>query len=452
MLGRAHVTDYSKYKSIVFIDTMVVLHGQPLDKQPWKEIDPFGPILVLIVPQVQTEIDKRKLDGRLSARARAFSRLIRPSVSKGGEPIQIVSGPPVVDIGMAFPKQIPWEKLDLDKGEGDDVIVAQILHLSDLPPSLAVLISHDGNPLAKASRHGIKVAPLSDKWLLSPEPSPAEKENTRLRAVVEEFQKTEPGLEVEVSIEAVSTVKAYKVEPLSKDEQKALHQRLVQENPRNDVSPSHLHWARAGSTYDYNKYCDRTLFRHATNFHDRVETMFNQHEFCVQIKNAGSIPAENLIVEITSSGASIRRHFTIYKLQGPSAPKARSPFDLQMPHFPGFPTPIGRHEMVFAKDADGGQRVEVHCQDFRQGRTWRFAGIVAIDSTTDKLDITTRVTAANLRGEIKESASVDVQLEAVRVEELVDILAFKFRVDFPMRQRCREELGAENWKWFREVY
>ena len=117
MLGRAHVTDYSKYKSIVFIDTMVVLHGQPLDKQPWKEIDPFGPILVLIVPQVQTEIDKRKLDGRLSARARAFSRLIRPSVSKGGEPIQIVSGPPVVDIGMAFPKPIPWEKLDLDKGK-----------------------------------------------------------------------------------------------------------------------------------------------------------------------------------------------------------------------------------------------------------------------------------------------------------------------------------------------
>ena len=74
------------------------------------------------------------------------------------------------------------------------------------------------------------------------------------------------------------------------------------------------------------------------------------------------------------------------------------------------------------------------------------------NSTTDKLDITTRVTAANLRGEIKESASVDVQLEAVRVEELVDILAFKFRVDFPMRQRCREELEAENWKWFREVY
>ena len=88
---------------------------------------------------------------------------------------------------MAFPKPIPWEKLDLDKGEGDDVIVAQILHLSDLPPSLAIMISHDGNPLAKASRHGIKVAPLSDKWLLSPEPSPAEKENTRLRAVVEKL-------------------------------------------------------------------------------------------------------------------------------------------------------------------------------------------------------------------------------------------------------------------------
>jgi len=104
------VIDFSRYKSIVFIDSMVVLHGQPLDRQPWKEIDPIGPILVLIVPQVQTEIDKRKLDGRLSTRARAFNRLIRPSVLKGGDAIQIVSGPPVVDLGMAFPRPIPWEK------------------------------------------------------------------------------------------------------------------------------------------------------------------------------------------------------------------------------------------------------------------------------------------------------------------------------------------------------
>lgn len=330
------MTDYSKYKSIVFIDTMVVLHGQPLDKQPWKEIDPLGPILVLIVPQVQTEIDKRKLDGRLSARARAFNRLIRPSVLNGGEAIQIVSGPPTVDLGIAFPKPIPWETLDLDKGEGDDVIVAQIMHLPDLPPGLAVLISHDGNPLAKASRHGIKVAPLSDKWLLSPEPSPAEKEAARLKAALEEFQKTEPELEVEVSIEAASPVKSYRVERLSQDEQKALHQRLIQENPRKDVGPSHLHWATAGSSYKYKEYCDRTLLVHATNFHDRVATMFNQHEFCVQIKNAGPIPAENLIVEITSLGGSIRNHFTIYKLQGPSAPKAPSPFDIQPLRFPIF--------------------------------------------------------------------------------------------------------------------
>jgi hypothetical protein len=418
------VTDFSKYKSIVFVDSMVVLHGQPLDKQPWKEIDPLGPILVLVVPQVQTEIDKRKLDGRLSARARAFNRLIRPSVLKGGDAIQIVRGPPVVDLGMAFPRPIPWDKLDLDKAEGDDVIVAQIMHVPDLPPGLAMLISHDANPLAKASRQGIKVAPLSDKWLLSPEPSPAEKELMRTKAVLEEFRKREPDLEVAVSIEAVSPVKAYSVEPLSEHEQIVLHQRLISKNPRKYSGlPSQ---AYRGS-YEYKKYCEQTLLQHARKFHDRVATLFNQREFCLQIENVGAIPAENLIVEIAASGGTVRHYFVSYNLQGPPPPPELSlP---QLPTFPRFPTPTGRHEMVFVKRA--GHRAEMHCQDFRQGRDWSFAGIVTVDPASDKVDIAVRVTAANLRGDITRSASVPVEREVVKVEQLVDTLAFDFRIEFP---------------------
>jgi hypothetical protein len=54
--------DLSSYSTILFMDSMVALEGKPLPNQPWGEIDQAGPILVLVVPQVLAEIDKRKLD------------------------------------------------------------------------------------------------------------------------------------------------------------------------------------------------------------------------------------------------------------------------------------------------------------------------------------------------------------------------------------------------------
>jgi hypothetical protein len=62
--------DHERYSTILFMDSMVALQGKPLSALPWQEIDAAGPILVLVVPQVMSEIDKRKRDGRLAKRAR----------------------------------------------------------------------------------------------------------------------------------------------------------------------------------------------------------------------------------------------------------------------------------------------------------------------------------------------------------------------------------------------
>lgn len=63
------------YDNVVLIDSQVVLEAKPLDQLPWADLF-TGSILLLVTRQVQTDIDKRKNDGRLGKRARAFNRLL----------------------------------------------------------------------------------------------------------------------------------------------------------------------------------------------------------------------------------------------------------------------------------------------------------------------------------------------------------------------------------------
>ena len=59
-----------------FLDTNVILEGKPLAELPWSDIDPRGPILVLLTTTVLSEVDSKKRDGRLGVHARKFNRLL----------------------------------------------------------------------------------------------------------------------------------------------------------------------------------------------------------------------------------------------------------------------------------------------------------------------------------------------------------------------------------------
>jgi hypothetical protein len=120
--------DFPTYSTIVFLEGIVALEGKSISTLPWGEIDSSGPLLILIVPQVMSEIDKRKRDGRLGKRAREFNRLVGPAVESGGA-VRIVDGPPAVDVAFAICDPINWDNLDdLDRDERDARVVAQILH------------------------------------------------------------------------------------------------------------------------------------------------------------------------------------------------------------------------------------------------------------------------------------------------------------------------------------
>lgn len=68
---------------VAFLDENIVLEGKPVADLPWTEIVTAGLISTLIVPKAMEEIDAKKRDGRLGPHARAFNRLIAPSVISG---------------------------------------------------------------------------------------------------------------------------------------------------------------------------------------------------------------------------------------------------------------------------------------------------------------------------------------------------------------------------------
>jgi len=319
--------DFDVYSTILFMDSMVALEAKPLELLPWHEIDDTGPILVLVVPQVNKEIDKRKRDGRLGQRARAFNRLIAPA-AESASTARIYEGQLVVDIALAVCDRIDWGVLDyLDPEDGDARVVAEILHSRGIPPGRKLLFSHDINPIAMAVRHGLKCRKMPDHWLLEPEPSPYEKEITKLKARLKQLESTAPDLVSSVTFDLSGPLQLYQVRSLSDGEQSELVDRILAENPKpvqnNFPGLSSLSYDASLNTR-YTKYCTSIVPSYASTLHRHLERHYGQVPFLLRIQNIGHIQAENLVVGLKAVGGTLHNRFVAYPIFGPSAPKPRS--------------------------------------------------------------------------------------------------------------------------------
>jgi PIN domain len=164
----------SEYDRIIALDTQMVFEARPLDQLNWASMS-SGTVLLLILPQVSSEIDAHKRDGRLGTRARNFNRLLDPSI-ENGEPSTIVEQPVRIDLAYVAAGQIDWFSLDdLDRENGDDLIVAQALNALVDDPTRVEIMSFDSRPRAAARRHGMRALKPDESWLLEPEPSPTKR-------------------------------------------------------------------------------------------------------------------------------------------------------------------------------------------------------------------------------------------------------------------------------------
>ncbi len=447
--------NFADYSTVLFIDTMVALEAKLLAVLPWHEIDPTGPILVLTVPQVNSEIDKRKRDGRLGKRAREFNRLIGPA-AESTSAVRVCDGPPPVDIAIAICDRVNWDAIDdLDPELGDARIVAQILHARGVPLERRVLFSHDTNAIAMAARRGLKVKRLPDHWHQEPEPSPQEKELAKLKARVIELQATEPDLEVSLSFGIGSGLRLYEVSPLSKEQQTSLIQLVLAANPKADHRGS---IATFGFDYDssfdqrYEHYRNVIVPKYASIVHELLEVHYCQIPFRIRLQNTGHVPAENLIVRMDAVGGTIGKRFRCYAIFGPAAPVPK-PYDplshVRNMDFPLIQQPVGRHDMYFAIGPGRGTSIEVHCADFRHGKIWEFEGTAAIDPRSKgPFKVLIEVTASNLHGTIKQIAEFVWTSHKVEPGDLVDFGTRGYHVKIPMAVEFEQAIERQDGRWF----
>jgi len=446
--------DHSEYNTVLFMDSMVALETKPLPKLPWAEIDQTGPILILVVPQVNKEIDQKKRDGRVGKRAREFNRLIAPA-AESGHPSPITEGPPTAYIAIARTSRIDWDRFDdLDPDEQDARVVAQILHTRDVPNERKLLLSYDTNPIAMASRHGLRCQRLPDSWLLEPEPSPHEKDVVRLKARVKELEASEPELDLHLESDVEAPIEIFRVRQLMIEQRKTLESRVIQRNPKitQKISSSEFgsHGYDHNYDYMYRSYREKAVPNYAMSVHRSLEILYGQIPFILKLSNNGSLQAENLILTLKATGGTLYDRFILYPVFGVAAPRPQ-PYRPPFPSFDpiDFRAPaVGRHEIVFAVGPDRGAQIEVHCADFRHGRCWTFEGIATIDSHAESpFVLEATATAANMRGAISKKYELAYVSKEVAVADLVDLDNGTRKVPFPMAEQFSTALETRNYDW-----
>lgn len=407
----------------------------------------------MIVPKAMEEIDAKKRDGRLGPHARAFNRLIGPSVLNGS-PIVLREADPRVELSLALCARIPWSDYhELDPNDGDCRIVAEALHARNVDPASRVLLSHDIKPLAYARGRGLPVHQASDDWLRPVEPGPKDKEIQRLKQQVGDLRKTEPEFGIVIDVDGAEPFSVYSVGPLTTEQADMFAKAIRKGNPPKQED------ARSGpfgiQVYDihrdhsyaerYDAYVANVIPAFTRTFHGKLEAMYNQRLFSVRVTNTGTIRADHLVIAMTIEGGWINRRLVLVSPQGPPAPAPRSLLDANIPNMRDMMSPrVGRHEFDYTNEPHQSATMEVTCEDFRNGQDFIFEGVICPSPEPGPLTISISVTAANLHGKRTEVRQYEKSVETVAASSLFDLDDQKFIGDYPIRKEILRILEAKD--------
>jgi hypothetical protein len=426
---------FSDYALFVFPDANVVFEGVSLNDAKWEDIDPVGPIMVLLVPTFLREIDLKKQDGRLGERARDFNRFIAPLIDSADSIVLRESSPRVM-VKIADCAKTDWTDYgDLSSTEGDDCFVANVLNSRDAKPEKKLVISQDINPLFVAKRYGIATKRLPDTWLRKPDTSAKDKEISKLNAELKKLHATEPEFEVEL-IQGIQNAKIFKVKQLEEEESRLLTQSILKRNPKPHLSdPSS---AFGFKTHDYNlngrysKFVNSTVPSFVSDFHRHLELYFGQIPIKFVIRNSSDIRADHFHASVMATGASISHRALM--LVEPNAPAERSQMEqlnLRTQFWPSnhVRASVHRHEIKVSK-VTRKKEISAECENFRSGQEWVFEGVLCLDPHFEKsAKLIFNITAKNFHGNFQKVIELTRVTELRHAFDLVDLTTGKLKVD-----------------------
>jgi hypothetical protein len=446
--------EYDNYKVKAFLDTNIILEGRPLAELPWQEIDANGPILALLTPTAIKEIDSKKQDGRIGKRAREFNRLIA-SVAAGGPPIVIRESAPRVHLALSRAVRIPWDQHDdLDPDDGDSCIVAEVLHARDMSAAGKLLVSHDIKPIAFASNYDVPTLHVSDNWLRQTEPHPKDRVIQKLNQELAQYKASEPAFEISLELINAEPISLVRIEDLSDAERATIESRIQYLNPPVEQARGAYGILASIGTYDHSyderfKAYRRRVPVFMAHYAQRLERLFNQARFRLEVLNTSQVQAENLLVEVHVTNGWLHDRFVFVSPQGPIKPTP-----LEMPIIPManlrsmIPPRVGRHEFEYKKAPNYGRAFSATCEDFRFRQKYVFEGVVSFDARAAEVtEISVAVTASNFRGTADATKSIERKIETVHVSKLIDMNALKIPVPLPMQALLdNQDYKSIDWK------
>lgn len=446
-------TLFNDYRTFAFIDSNIILEGKSVEKLPWAELEAVGPILIMVLPQVQREIDSKKRDGRLQTYARAFNRLVAPSATSGA-PTCLQNENPKLDIGLARCAPIPWAIYDdLDPSEGDCKVIAELLNVLDVPVGNRVFVSADIHPISMASRHGIKTFHAKDSWIRQAEPGPAEKENQRLRSRISELESKEPQIELDFYVkESDSTAtKIYRVSELTNEDRTLFISSLIERNPKERQKYNTTFYSLNDHTYDdrYEEYSSEKVPKFANDLGNVLELLYGQIPFKLTVNNIGKVQAESLIIEVSISSGWFNDMLIFESTNGPTTPKIRNNLVPILPSNFDFTrhakNQVGLHDVILKPDLSKTKKFEIQCQDFRHGRAWDLEGVIWLDPRINSdVAVSMRATSANMRGEVTKTTPVRRTIQSVTAGSLIDLQTGEMHMKIPMAYVIDEAIRSKN--------
>jgi len=438
------------YDNVVLIDTQVVLEGKPLDQLPWADLF-TGSVLLLVTRQVQTEIDRRKNDGRLGKRARAFNKLLDGYIVDR-VPSQVLASPKV-DVATLANRPIDWDALDdLDRDDPDDRIVAQALNAIVDDPSRIVLLSHDMRPRDAAATHGLSAFKLPETWLRDPEPSPDQRRITELEARNKLLSADQPQLEVRIEAVTPEPWKFREVAAATAAQGDAiLNAELATAPTQSRRGPFDV----GIGTYDYShagriETWEAVMREDVPLMHRGLTKLHAQHRILVTVENVGTVSAEDLSLEIRSGNAVLHSIPYWVLVTGPSAPHPRM-LHSHLSNFipPNFATPNREAFSFYWEEHGPGDHLILSCKSFRQEKSHSVEiSLELLAGTPPKAHVEAVVTAANLKGDVRGKLLVDVDRVETPFDQVYDLgehlLAIRPPFDLP-----DGDFDSRDYTWYR---
>jgi hypothetical protein len=383
----------------LFADSSVFLQCHALGELRWQEITTERQIVVLIPRAVQKELDKHKQQGnaRRAKRARAATTLFRQIVDSADMTVEVAQLP--VSVRLCFSETKPASHPELDLRESDDQIVGEALayqseHLED---DIRVL-TDDTHLMRTAKRCAVPYVAIPDTWLLPPEPDESAKAVAALEQRIRILEQDGPVLTI-VADEAAANerleAKGIKYQPLTDREIDLLVAESQKIFP--NIDPHRLKQLPLGigdqppSTKEIYHYRDtkypkwlEQLRTSLQDLHNKLNAVENVGILAFTLRNEGTAPAEQVIVDFTCEGFSfapmdwLKSDLKIAALseilpKRPTRPKVRR-FNV-VPLAPPvlndrFVSPIGRRDQYefYPREGEGeqmGRTVSFECEEFR---------------------------------------------------------------------------------------